>query len=239
VETNQTPRVDSGCEPLPCTGSTLVLRLNQETVPDFVLLFLPPCGPHLIPSGHRVHRVEPTCLSTHRWPQRLRPFAPLFTCTNANQAATCTCNTRPRVSPHHVVNHSSHQGATIHRSSDAPVLNLPLDECIDNSHSHPFIKERKRKEMNKELKQVIKSQRKAKIRSLERANLGPLRQGQRLNTTKTKRSKCRLLKVRQKGSTHRQKSKAQSNARQHKELRLHECKLLLNKCVQTQVLPLN
>jgi hypothetical protein len=47
---------------------------------------------------------------------------PLFTCTNTNQAATCTCNTRPRVSPHHVVNHSSHQGVTIHRSSDAPVL---------------------------------------------------------------------------------------------------------------------
>ena len=31
----------------------------------------------------------------------------LFTCTNANQAATYTCNTKPRVSPHNVVNHSS------------------------------------------------------------------------------------------------------------------------------------
>jgi hypothetical protein len=30
-------------------GSTLVLRLNQETVHDFVPLFLPPCGPHLTP----------------------------------------------------------------------------------------------------------------------------------------------------------------------------------------------
>jgi hypothetical protein len=29
----------------PC--STLVLRLNQETVHDFILLFMPPCGPHL------------------------------------------------------------------------------------------------------------------------------------------------------------------------------------------------
>jgi hypothetical protein len=46
----------------------------------------------------------------------------LFTCTNANQAATCTCNTRPGVSPHQVVNHSSQPGVTIHRSSDAPVL---------------------------------------------------------------------------------------------------------------------
>jgi hypothetical protein len=47
---------------------------------------------------------------------------PLFTCTNANQAATCTNNTRPRVSPHRVVNHSSQPGGTIHRSSDALVL---------------------------------------------------------------------------------------------------------------------
>jgi hypothetical protein len=30
-------------------GSTLVLRLNQETVHDFILSFLPPCGPHLTP----------------------------------------------------------------------------------------------------------------------------------------------------------------------------------------------
>jgi hypothetical protein len=28
-------------------GSTLVLRLYQETVHDFILLFMPPCGPHL------------------------------------------------------------------------------------------------------------------------------------------------------------------------------------------------
>jgi hypothetical protein len=38
------------------------------------------------------------------WP---RPFALFFTCTNAIQAATNTYNTRPRVSPHNVVNHSS------------------------------------------------------------------------------------------------------------------------------------
>jgi hypothetical protein len=30
-------------------GSTLVLRLNQETAHDFILPFLPPCGPHLTP----------------------------------------------------------------------------------------------------------------------------------------------------------------------------------------------
>jgi hypothetical protein len=30
-------------------GSTLVLRLNQENVHDFILLFMPPCGAHLTP----------------------------------------------------------------------------------------------------------------------------------------------------------------------------------------------
>jgi hypothetical protein len=49
---------------------------------------------------------------------------PLFTCTNANQATSCTSNTQPRVSPHHVVNHSWQPRATIHRSSNAPVLIL-------------------------------------------------------------------------------------------------------------------
>jgi hypothetical protein len=55
-------------------------------------------------------------------PQGIDLSHSLFTCTNANQAATCTCNTRPRISPHHVVNHSSQAGATIHRSSNALVL---------------------------------------------------------------------------------------------------------------------
>jgi hypothetical protein len=57
-------------------GSTLVLRLNQETVHNFVLLFLPPCGPNLILFSHQVHQDERTCLSTPWRPHRLRPFMP-------------------------------------------------------------------------------------------------------------------------------------------------------------------
>jgi hypothetical protein len=38
------------------------------------LLFLPPCGPHLIWFGHRVHRAEPTCLSTPRRPHKAKTF---------------------------------------------------------------------------------------------------------------------------------------------------------------------
>jgi hypothetical protein len=72
-------------------GSTLVLRLNQETVPDFILLFMPPCGSHLTP------------LATGSLERSLLVFSTLggligddlsrlfFTCTNTSQGATCTC----------------------------------------------------------------------------------------------------------------------------------------------------
>jgi hypothetical protein len=74
-------------------GSTLVLRLNQETVHDFILLFMPPCGLHLTP------------LATGSLERSLLVFSTLggltgddlsrlfFTCTNTSQAATCICNT--------------------------------------------------------------------------------------------------------------------------------------------------
>jgi hypothetical protein len=99
-------------------GSTLVLRLNQETVHDFILLFMPPCGPHL------------TSLATGSLKQSLLVFSTprgligddlshlFFTCTNTIQAATCTCNTLPRISQHNVVNNSSHKEVAIHRSSN-------------------------------------------------------------------------------------------------------------------------
>jgi hypothetical protein len=73
-------------------GSTLVLRLNQETVHDFILLFMLPCSPHLTP------------LATGSLKQSLLVFSTpgsltdddlsrlFFTCTNTSQAATCTCN---------------------------------------------------------------------------------------------------------------------------------------------------
>jgi hypothetical protein len=74
-------------------GLTLVLRLNQETVHDFILLFMPPCGPHL------------TLLATGSLERSLLVFSTprgltgndlsrlFFTCTNTSQAATSTCNT--------------------------------------------------------------------------------------------------------------------------------------------------
>jgi hypothetical protein len=64
VELPPTPRADSCREPLPCTDSGY----------DFVLLFLQPCDAHLIPSDHRVHRAEPTWLSTPGRPRKAQTF---------------------------------------------------------------------------------------------------------------------------------------------------------------------
>jgi hypothetical protein len=63
-EPQQTPRLDSGHEPLPCTGSSRRLRLA----------FLAMMWPALDPVGHRVPRVEPTCLSTPWRPRKAKTF---------------------------------------------------------------------------------------------------------------------------------------------------------------------
>jgi hypothetical protein len=60
AEPPQTQRADSGCEPLPCTGSDQRLRLA----------FLATLQPALDPAGHQVPRVKPTCLSTPRRPRK-------------------------------------------------------------------------------------------------------------------------------------------------------------------------
>jgi hypothetical protein len=74
-------------------GSTLVLRLNQETVHDFILLFMPPCGPHLTPLAIGSLERSLLVLSTPGGLTSNDLSRLFFTCTNMSQAATCTCNT--------------------------------------------------------------------------------------------------------------------------------------------------
>jgi hypothetical protein len=74
-------------------GSTLVLRLNQETVHDFILLFMPPCSLHLTPLATGSLEQSVLVFSTPRGLTGDDLSRLFFTCTNASQAATCTCNT--------------------------------------------------------------------------------------------------------------------------------------------------
>jgi hypothetical protein len=87
--------------------------------------------PALDPTVHRVPQAEPTCLHFSEAPQGIDLSRSLFTCTNANQATTCTYNTWPSVSPRHIVNHSSQPGATNHRSSDAPILSNVTNNTVN------------------------------------------------------------------------------------------------------------
>jgi hypothetical protein len=55
-------------------GLVFALRLNQVTVHDFVLLFLPPSGPHLIP--RTIGSLKPSQLVSPHWEDHWhRPFA--------------------------------------------------------------------------------------------------------------------------------------------------------------------
>jgi hypothetical protein len=56
-------------------GLTLVFRLNQKTVHDFILLFMPPCGPHLTPLATGSFEQSLLVFSTPGGLTRDRPFA--------------------------------------------------------------------------------------------------------------------------------------------------------------------
>jgi hypothetical protein len=131
-------------------GSTLVLRLNQEIVHDFVLLFLPPCDPHMTPLA--TGSLEPSLLvfSTPGGLTGDDLSYLFFTCTNTSQAATCTCNTLPRVSPHNIVNHSSHQEATIHRSSNHTWSSIPPPPLMSALTTHKICNQIEKKKKRNE-----------------------------------------------------------------------------------------
>jgi hypothetical protein len=69
-------------------GSTLVLRLNQENVHDFILLFTPPCGPHLTPLATGSLERSLLVFSTPGGLTGDDLSSLLFTCTNTSEAAT-------------------------------------------------------------------------------------------------------------------------------------------------------
>jgi hypothetical protein len=128
--------------------STLVLRLNQETVHDFILSFLPPCGPHLTPLATGSLKPSLLVFSTPGGLTGDDLSCLFFTCTNTNQVATCTYNTLPRISSHNVVNHSSHQEMTIHRSSNHTWSSIsPLMSAFTtHTYRNPREKGKKRNE---------------------------------------------------------------------------------------------
>jgi hypothetical protein len=90
------------------------------------------------------------------------------------------------------------------------VLNLPLDECIDNTHTKVTREKSKRKETNKKTPTSDRMPNKGKDEDhLKKTSLGPLRQGKRLDTSETKQSSSKERKP------------PKQSSKNHKELPLH------------------
>jgi hypothetical protein len=115
-------------------GSTLVSRLYQEIVHDFILLFMLPYGPHLTP------------LATGFLERSLLVFS---TPGGLIGNDLCACSSpaptpvKPQTAPAILSQESIHTTLSItHHTRKRPstvlephmVLNLPIDECIDNTH---------------------------------------------------------------------------------------------------------
>jgi hypothetical protein len=127
-------------------SSILVLWLNQETVHRLHLAGLATMRPALDPAGHRVPLMKPTCL-LHTWrPHRERPFALVLHLHQhessrnlhlqylAKNWSTLRCQSLITLGSDHPPVLEPHM-----------VLNLPLDECIDNTHIWKSEKRKKKR----------------------------------------------------------------------------------------------
>jgi hypothetical protein len=93
------------------------------------------------------------------------------------------------------------------------VLNLPLDEFIDNTHTKVIREKKKKRNKQKETPTSNRKPNKGKEQDhLKKTSLGPLRQGQRLDTSETKQNSSKEHKP------------ANQSSNNHKELPLHTCK---------------
>jgi hypothetical protein len=115
-------------------SSTLGFWLNQETIHWLHLVVLATMRLALDPAGHRVPRTKPACLQ-HTWrPHRQRPFVLVLHLHQHESSRNLQLQYLAR-------NQSTQRcQSLITPGSDHPqvlephmVLNLPLNECIDNT----------------------------------------------------------------------------------------------------------
>jgi hypothetical protein len=177
-------------------GSTLVLWLNQETVHDFILLFMPLCGPHLTPLATGSLERSLLVFSTPGGPTGDDLFA-LVLHLHQHQSSR-------NLHLQYLAKNQSTQRcqSLITQENDHPpvlephmVLKLPLDECIDNTHMKVTREKRKKRNEQKETPTSDRKPNKGKEQDhLKKTSLGPLRQGQRLDTSETKQSSSKERK---------------------------------------------
>jgi hypothetical protein len=114
-----------------CPGLTLVLRLNQETVPDFVLLFLAPCGSHLTP------------LATGSLEPSLHVFSTLGGLTDYDLSRlffSCTSTSQATTAPTILSQESVHTTLSItHHTRKRPSTGPRTTQVLTCSSCHPVL----------------------------------------------------------------------------------------------------
>jgi hypothetical protein len=199
-------------------GSTLVLKLNQETVQDFVLLFLPPCGPHLTPLA--TGSLEPSYLSS---PHLEASLATTFRACSSHAPTPVKLQPAPAMLSQEsvytmlsITHHTRKRPSTGPRTTHGP-QSPPWWVHWQHTRFGNQREERKEKTL---LKETPTSDRKPKER-------------QRARTVEEEQVSDRLGEGN--GSTHPRQTMLKKRAQttnpkleQHNELPLHICKLLLS-----------
>jgi hypothetical protein len=163
------------------------LWLDQETVLDFILPFLPPCGPHLTPLAtgpsneayfYSPHlEASPTttfhaCSSPTPTPVKLQPAPAILIQESVHTTLSIT---------HHTRKQPSTGPRTTHGPQSPPWW-------VHWQHTHIVTQEKtNRKETNKKTPTSDRKPWKGKEQDhLKKTSLGPLRQGQWLDTSERK-----------------------------------------------------
>jgi hypothetical protein len=152
--------------------------------------------PALDPTSHRVPRTKPTCL-LHTWRPHLQRHFALVLHLHQHESSL-------NLHLQYLAKNQSTQRcqSLITQGSDHPlvlephrVLNLPLMSAL-TTHSICNQREKEKKRTNKKKpQQAIEKPKKGKEQDhLKKTGLGPLRQGQRLDTSETKQSSSKERK---------------------------------------------
>jgi hypothetical protein len=198
---------------------------TQAPIDDFVLLFSPPCGPHLTPLA--IGSLK-SCLLVSPLlggPARHRPFVPTLHLherkSSRNQHLQCLAKSQSTPCCQSLVTARSDHPQVLGRSGPQSPPWWVHWQHTQVTNSGERDKEKKRK---KNSSKWSKANQKLRNVHLSEKDLGPLRQWQRLDTTEIKCSKISDSSMWGKRARHhRQKSTTKIKAK--KSSQKHECKI--------------
>jgi hypothetical protein len=159
--------------------------------------------PALDPTGHRVPRTKPTCL-LHTWrPHRRRPFALVLHLHQHESSRNLHLQYLAKNQSTQRCQSLITQRSAMHRSSNHTWSSIsPLMSALTTpTRSNTREKEKEKKQLKKKPTSDRKPKQGKEQDHLKKTSLGPLRQGQRLDTSETNKGQEKSAKHRTKART--------------------------------------